>query len=111
MRYVPESVFRNARRYHNGGYIGGDEVPIIAQKGERVLTAGQQAGLGTSVVINDMRGASAAPIEQKDRGQGIDGKRMIEIMVRDSTRKLLRSGELDRDMSANYGATRKLTRR
>ncbi|MFN3076661.1 MAG: phage tail tape measure C-terminal domain-containing protein [Alphaproteobacteria bacterium] len=45
----------NAPRYHAGGRIGlrPDEVPIIAQKGEMVLTAAQQRSLGQgSVVVN-----------------------------------------------------------
>ncbi|MFN3077753.1 MAG: hypothetical protein ABT940_12925, partial [Alphaproteobacteria bacterium] len=39
-----------AQRYHDGGTVGleADEVPIIAQKGERVLTAEQQRNLGIS---------------------------------------------------------------
>lgn len=111
-RVVPYSVFLNAQRYHNGGMIGGDEVPIIAQRGERVLTASQQANMGgVNLIVNDMRGTGAPPIEQKDRGQGVDGKRMIEITVRDTTRKLLKSGDLDRDMANSYGASRRLTRR
>lgn len=36
------SMFIGARRYHSGGLVlGADEVPIIAQKGERVLTQRQ----------------------------------------------------------------------
>ncbi len=37
-RAVSAATFANARRYHRGGRIGPNEVPIIAQKGEVVLT-------------------------------------------------------------------------
>ncbi|MBF8271558.1 MAG: Lambda phage tail tape-measure protein (Tape meas lam C) [Magnetococcales bacterium] len=37
-RLVPASVFSGAPRFHSGGLVGPDEVPIIAQRGERVLS-------------------------------------------------------------------------
>lgn len=42
---APYSLFSAAPRYHAGGVVGlgPDEVPIIAKKGERVLTEAQQA--------------------------------------------------------------------
>ncbi|QTP59533.1 hypothetical protein HNO53_12895 [Billgrantia antri] len=36
-RSVPMSLFAGAPEFHDGGLIGADEVPIIAQKGEYVL--------------------------------------------------------------------------
>jgi phage tail tape-measure protein len=39
---------RKIPRYHSGGIIGKDEVPAILQKGEMVLTKGQQKVLGES---------------------------------------------------------------
>jgi hypothetical protein len=44
-RYVHPSYFDDARRFHTGG-IAGDEVPIIAKKGEGVFTQGQMAAMG-----------------------------------------------------------------
>ena len=43
-RAVPAALFAGARRMHGGGLVG-DEVPIIAQKGERVLTKEQQRSM------------------------------------------------------------------
>lgn len=40
-RNVSPAVFVGASRYHSGGVVG-DEVPIIAKKGEKVLTKEQQ---------------------------------------------------------------------
>ncbi|MEO5375994.1 MAG: hypothetical protein H7840_17350 [Alphaproteobacteria bacterium] len=56
---APFSLFAAAPRYHGGGVVtearlrhdvglGPDEVPIIARKGERVLTEAQQARTGSS---------------------------------------------------------------
>ena len=47
-RAVHPSVFRGARRYHTGGVAGlvPGEVPAILQRGERVLTRGEQAAMG-----------------------------------------------------------------
>jgi hypothetical protein len=40
---VDISVFRDAQRFHNGGMVlRRDEVPIIAQRGEKVVSLAQQ---------------------------------------------------------------------
>lgn len=57
-RNVAASVFAGARRYHTGGTIGGNEVPIIAEKGETVLTKDDAAGIKARLGGD---GASAAP--------------------------------------------------
>jgi len=62
---VDPSVFIGANKYHNGGLVG-DEVPIIAKKGERVLTEEQQKMYGgTKINYNiDARGASVEAVER-----------------------------------------------
>ncbi|MBF0415594.1 MAG: hypothetical protein HQL79_07480 [Magnetococcales bacterium] len=57
-RMVSASLFYGAPRFHSGGLIGPDEVPIIAQRGERVLSreetqafaAGRKQGGGSKGV-------------------------------------------------------------
>jgi hypothetical protein len=46
----PSSTFRSAMRYHSGGTVGlqPDEMPIIAQKGERIMSRAQVAAMGQS---------------------------------------------------------------
>ena len=47
-RAVPPEVFAGARRYHRGGLAGmlrPDEVPIIAQRGERILSRAEARAL------------------------------------------------------------------
>jgi hypothetical protein len=53
-RDVPMSIFEGAPRFHTGGLIGSDEVPIIARKGEGVFTPEQMSAMGPSggIVIN-----------------------------------------------------------
>lgn len=46
LRMVDPGVFFNAPRFHRGGLIGSDEVPIIAQRGERILPRGAPADGG-----------------------------------------------------------------
>lgn len=56
---APVSLWANAPRFHSGGIVG-DEVPIIAKKGERVLTKEQQQGMGNVVIhINSSSGDPA----------------------------------------------------
>jgi hypothetical protein len=54
-RDVPLALFANAPRYHSGGIVGPGEVPIIAQEGERILTATQamtvDAALSRPIVL------------------------------------------------------------
>lgn len=47
-RYIHPSYFDNAPRMHSGG-IAGDEVPIVARKGEGVFTEPQMRALGANM--------------------------------------------------------------
>jgi hypothetical protein len=62
-RDVSPFVFAGARRFHTGGLVAG-EVPIIAKKGERVLTVEQNRAweMGSQpMVINLPAGAASMP--------------------------------------------------
>ncbi len=80
-RNVPMSVFRNARRYHEGGVVlGANEVPIIAQRGERVLTKDQQAGAGgVSIQVNVIDNAGVKVSTSQRTGAG--GVPTLDILV------------------------------
>lgn len=90
-RSVPMSLFAGAPRFHNGGMLAPDEVPIIAQKGERVLnreeTKAYNSGRGVSVPVNvvvNNNSASNVEVEQKQNNQGgMD----IEVMIGDAAAK------------------------
>lgn len=77
-RYVHPSYFDNAPKFHSGG-IAGDEVPIIAKKGEGVFTPGQMAAMGGGgqTVITyapniDARGADAQAVARLAAAQAQD---------------------------------------
>jgi lambda family phage tail tape measure protein len=79
-RFVPSSVFSSARRFHTGGIVG-DEVPIIAKRGEGVFTPGQmQAMGGGSVTVNVINNASGTRATQTQRSDG-NGNRIIDVML------------------------------
>jgi hypothetical protein len=79
-RYVHPSYFDTARRYHAGGGIGADEVPIIAQKGETILTSRQtgivDAALSTGgppkLIVNVINnaGVKATPSNPQQQPDG-----------------------------------------
>jgi tape measure domain-containing protein len=64
-----------------------------------------------SVIVNDMRsGPGTEPVEIKE-DRGDDGQRVISVLIRDEVRRAMRSGDLDRDFAANYGARRVIAKR
>lgn len=77
-------VFANAPRFHSGGIVG-DEVPIIAKRGEGVFTREQMKALGdngTNVnisvnVVNKSAGAKATAASHRD----VDGNVSIDVIV------------------------------
>jgi len=95
MRRVPALAFAGAPRLHTGGLLGlgPDEVPIIAQRGEEVLTRSDPrhrdnvgATGGVSIVYNiDARGADA----------GVE-ERIREAMRESEARTLARIQEMRR---------------
>lgn len=88
-RSVPTYLFAGAQRYHNGGMIGADEVPIIAQKGERVLnreeTKEYNSGRGVSVnvIVNNTSGEKVDVKQQNNNQGGVD----LEILIGDIAAK------------------------
>ena len=99
MRLLNPSMFANAPRLHTGG-IAGDEVPIIAKRGEGVFTQGQMKALGggsTSVVINNYSGAKAEAKETTDSR----GNRRVEVVIGEMV-----AGEIQRQGSAANNSMR-----
>lgn len=72
-RYVHPAHFNDAPRFHTGG-IAGDEVPIIAKKGEGVFTPGQMAAMGGGspqpITVNLIEDSSRAGQVQQSQTQG-----------------------------------------
>lgn len=51
VKALPSAIWANAPRMHRGGWLGPDEVPIIAQRGERVLSREQARIQGRDIQI------------------------------------------------------------
>lgn len=70
MREVPAAIFAGAPRFHNGGWAGlrPNEVPIIAEKGERILSK-EQARYGTGDVHVHFNGVRDAASFRQSRAQ------------------------------------------
>ena len=86
-REISPSIFENATRYHTGGLVG-NEIPIIAQRGETVFTKGQMQALGTELnsktpvlvnvnVHNNASGVQATANSSKDA----NGNLSIDVIV------------------------------
>lgn len=121
-RRIEASVFSTAPRYHRGG-LAHDEVPAVLLRGERVLSREQTRAYDEAPVAPALRPVRstvnvAVPLDVKvidqrtvapgaAAGSGIsvserpgpDGRRMIEVMVRD----VIESGAADRGMANRYG--------
>lgn len=90
-RSVPMSLFAGAPRFHNGGMLAPDEVPIIAQTGERVLnreeTKAYNSGRGVSVpvnvVVNNNNGSNVDVKQSSNNQGGMD----IEVIIGDTAAK------------------------
>lgn len=103
--------------FANGGRLGlmgeaGPEAIMPLRRGAdgKLGVAGGGGGGDVMVVVNDYRtkGGEQVGIEQS---MGPDGKRMISVLIRDEVRRAFRNGEMDRDMSNNFGATRPVMRK
>jgi hypothetical protein len=102
-RYVHPAYFDTAPRFHTGG-IAGDEVPILAKRGEGIFTPQQMAAMGGSTnVIN-------APITVQVQGGGTAADHQDQAQViGDAIEVRLRA--LMRDEMANQSRSGGILRR
>lgn len=116
-RRVDPSIFENAPRFHNGASnIGSDEVPMIAQTGERIFSRSDNSALisaingrgsvvsaGMRVTINNF-GNDAVQTEERE---GADGQKELIATIGKQMRSValdtLSSREGQSAMSSTYG--------
>lgn len=98
-RSVPMSLFAGAPRFHNGGMLAPDEVPIIAQTGERVLNreetkeynAGRGVSVPVNVVVNNNNGSNIDVKQSSNNQGGMD----IEVIIGDiAAKQIAKKGSL-----------------
>ena len=104
MRVVPAHLFDGARRFHTGGMIGADEVPIVARRGEGVFTPQQMRALGGGAqnvrveIVNQ-----GTPQEVASAQPSFDADGMV---VRIATRDVRVGGQFSRALEGTYGLRR-----
>jgi hypothetical protein len=85
-------------------------MPLKRGADGRLGVSGAGGGGDVQVIVNDMRSNAGAERAQVKTQRGSNGKRMISVLIKDEVKRQMRSGELDRDMQGNYGASRPVSR-
>lgn len=104
---VNPSIFAGATKYHSGGLVG-DEVPIIAKRGEGVFTKGQMDALGKSStevkvnVINNVSGVKADVQSNKDANGNVSLNIIIEQIEANISRNVSRGEGLAQVLEQRY---------
>lgn len=100
---------RGVRNFSGGLAIVGEEGAELVElpRGSNVYSHNQSkammGGGGVSIVINDQRGANAAPVEQRE-SRGPNGERQIELYIKDQqTKNLASDPDVTAAMSSRFG--------
>ena len=120
---LPANFWDDPIRMHNGGRVSGsslrsDEVPIIAQQGEWMLSKDQAAramrgGGGNNVNVNNtVVNQAGADVETKAAPNSNGGVDILTIVRKQVQDEVLKPGTgTNRGMKTNYGLRQGLTRR
>ena len=108
-RMVDPRVFAFAPRYHAGGVagLGPNEIPVIARRGETILSSDQAKALGAR--LNETHSVSiefvnqGTPQEEVSRTARVDGGRMMVSVVVDDVG---RNGPVAQSLQRTYGLQR-----
>lgn len=110
----PASLWADAPRFHSGGWLKGDEVPAILQRGEAVFTAGQMRALGMqmsaarqaaaqqagSTFVNVQNyGQEKAQVRTTQRGSD----RFIDVIIEKKLNSAIVGGRVDGAMKNRFG--------
>ena len=106
-------AFQRASRFHGGGIVG-NEVPIIAQKGEAVFTPGQMQLLGGALhskpnvtvsvkVENKVGNAEVSATAHRDAHGNVDLNIMVQEMENKMVRNISRGEGLAPVLERKYG--------
>lgn len=100
---------RGVRNFSGGLAIVGEEGAELVElpRGANVYSHNQSkammGGGGVSIVINDQRGANAAPVEQRE-SRGPNGERQIELYIKDQqTKNLASDPDVTAAISSRFG--------
>ena len=97
-KIVSPHIFSSAPKFHSGGLVG-DEVPIIARRGEGIFTKGQMEALGSGMgmapnvtvnVFNNATGTKARADMNKDSEGNLSLNIIVEQIESSLTRNITR---------------------
>ena len=97
-KIVSPHIFSSAPKFHSGG-LAGDEIPIIAKRGEGVFTKGQMEALGSGMgmapnvtvnVFNNATGTKARADMNKDSEGNLSLNIIVEQIESSLTRNITR---------------------
>lgn len=100
------------RRYAMGGPVLGsgisDTVPALLTPGEYVLSRrdvhdiknGFGGGLNLTFIVNNQSGAE---VGQPVVSQGPDGRRVIEMTIKNAVKGMIQGGDMDKSMNQRFG--------
>jgi tape measure domain-containing protein len=106
-RAIDANVFSGAPRFHSGGMVGSDEVPIIARRGEGVFTPEQMTAMGqrssgaqgvtvTNHIAVNASGGSAQQNADLAQQVGVHVERIVRSTVIEELRSQQRPGNMMR---------------
>ncbi len=104
-RSVNPAVFAGAPKFHTGGIVG-DEVPIIARRGEGVFTPKQMAAMGGKsdvnvTIINETGTNAQAEVNRQQDSRGVE--KLVVRLFCDDNRK---NGQMTRSIGNVFGLNR-----
>lgn len=116
-RYVHAAYFDDAKRMHTGGIVG-DEVPIIARKGEVVgwpnqlaaaygASGGGGSNVQVNVNVNNTSGSDVQVQQQKNASGGVD----LNVMVKQAVDSNIASGAHDNSLGGRFAVKPSTIRR
>lgn len=105
---APIPAFATGGSFLVGGFGGTDSqyVPIRATPGERVTveTPGQQrmagGGLNLTFIVHN---ETSAEVGHPVVSQGPDGRRIVEMTIKNAVRGMIQSGDMDKSMNQRFG--------
>ena len=102
-RTIHPAYFENAPRLHGGG-IAGDEVPVIARRGEGVFTPQQMRAMGPqSVRVEIVNSGTEKEVESATPRIDVDG-----MVVRVVQRDVQVNGPISQTLSRTFGMQRRM---
>lgn len=101
-RRLPSGILAGAPRMHGGGWIGGDEQPVIARKGEVIGWPDQMRdAFGGDVKVEVINNTGQQ--SRTDRTRGADGRELIRVIIGEVATDVASGGQVGRAIAQRFG--------